>query len=232
MNPKKKDVYGPNFQKAKRHSIARSSGKCQLCGLRKAEEGHHWAWPDYPSDEDVQPHDITALCKPCHEFATLLRDWTQRKGANFDVLALDLNNARSFFEKREIFSYWLFPEDQEDQSFTYHGQVESRKEPVSYTATTYKGPKKTKRLRLRLLAIHPRHICRALRHRPRCTRIHLKPKRPPDNHQRPFIVPSNLTTSTASPDSQRSKGIQWVLQTLMVLQLIPHSLNILRTNLL
>ena len=124
--------------------MARSSGKCQLCGLRKAEEGHHWAWPDYPSDEDVQPHDITAFCKPCHEFATLLRDWTQRKGASFDVLALDLNRATSFYEKREIFFYWLFPEDQEDQSHTFYGQVENRQTPVSYTATTYKGPKEQK----------------------------------------------------------------------------------------
>ena len=122
--------------------MARSSGKCQLCGLRKAEEGHHWAWPDYPSDEDVQPHDITALCKPCHEFATLLRDWTQRKGASFDALAMGLDSAGSFFEKREIFSYWLFPEDQEKDSYTLHAQVESRQAPVSHTATTYKAPKK------------------------------------------------------------------------------------------
>lgn len=61
MSSHEKDVYGPNFQKAKRLAIRRSGGKCQFCGLRKAEEGHHWAWPDYPSDENVQGHDITAL---------------------------------------------------------------------------------------------------------------------------------------------------------------------------
>ena len=142
MDPQNKAVYGPNFQKAKRQAIVRSSGKRQLCGLRKAEEGHHWAWPNYPSDEEVQGHDITVLCTPCHEFATVLRDWTQRKGASFDALAIGLNGANSFFEKREVFSYWLFPENQEDESYTLHAQVESRHAPVSHTATTYKAPKK------------------------------------------------------------------------------------------
>ncbi len=48
----KKEVYGPNFNKAKKLAIKRSSGKCQFCGLREAREGHHWAW-DYPLDEEV-----------------------------------------------------------------------------------------------------------------------------------------------------------------------------------
>lgn len=142
MNPKNKDVYGPNYQKEKRRAIARSSGKCQLCGLRKAEEGHHWAWPTYPSDNEVQGHDITALCKPCHEFATVLRDWTQRKGANFDALARDLERANSFFEKREIFSYWLFPEDEQQSSVTAYGVTQQRHAPHHPKSRTHVPPKK------------------------------------------------------------------------------------------
>ena len=138
----KKVIYGPNFQKAKRQAIARSGGKCQLCGLRKAEEGHHWAWPNYPSDEKVQGHDITALCKPCHEYASLLRDWVGRKGASLNLLAMDLDNANNFFAKREIFSYWLFPKDEEKTSFTMYGATEERHKPVSYESKRYVSPQK------------------------------------------------------------------------------------------
>lgn len=107
----REDVYGKGFQKAKRQAIARSGAKCQFCGLRRAEEGHHWAWPDYPSDEEVQGHDITALCKTCHELATVLRDWVKRKHADFDQIEKEIRTSNSFYEKREAFSYWLFPEE-------------------------------------------------------------------------------------------------------------------------
>lgn len=137
----RRSVYGDNFRKARSIAIARSGGKCQLCGIRQAEEGHHWAWPNYPPDDEVQSHDITALCKPCHEYATVLRDWTQRKGADFDMLAMDLDTAKSFFEKREIFSYWLFPEDQAQSSHTYHSVISPRQQAVSHTAKKYKDPK-------------------------------------------------------------------------------------------
>ena len=36
---------------------------CQLCGLRPAEEAHHWPWR-YPSDEKIAADHLTALCRP------------------------------------------------------------------------------------------------------------------------------------------------------------------------
>lgn len=105
-----KDVYGGNFTKAKRFAIARSDGKCQFCGLREASDGHHWAWPDYPSGEEVQGHDITALCKTCHELATMLRDWVGRKDADFDQLGTQIADCDNFYAKRAAFSLWLYPD--------------------------------------------------------------------------------------------------------------------------
>lgn len=105
------DVYGGNYPKAKRLALARSGGKCQLCGLRRAVEAHHWAWPDYPSGEEVQGHDLTALCKVCHELATLLRDWVGSKDADFDEITKEIEASSNFHQKRQAFSYWLFPED-------------------------------------------------------------------------------------------------------------------------
>lgn len=116
------DVYGGNYPKARRLALARSSGKCQFCGLRKAVEAHHWAFPVYPSGEKVQGHDLTALCKTCHELATVMRDWVARKDASVADLAYDLDKCNTFIAKREVFSYWLYPEEDEDskaQTFNY-----------------------------------------------------------------------------------------------------------------
>lgn len=121
--PDEKDIYGGNFQKSKRLAISRSGGKCQFCGLRKAEEGHHWAWPDYPSGEEVQGHDLTALCPTCHELAILLRDWVGRKSASFDEISNKINSATSFYQKREAFSAWLFPEAKSAKTKTYQSQI-------------------------------------------------------------------------------------------------------------
>ena len=110
-----RDAYGGNYPKARRLALARSSGKCQFCGLRKATDGHHWAHPDnYPSGEQVQGHDLTALCKTCHELAGMLRDWVLDKGASMDELAADFRHCNTFIAKREAFSYWLYPEENEE----------------------------------------------------------------------------------------------------------------------
>lgn len=119
MSSPAKNIYGPNFRKATRLAISRSGGKCQFCGQRKAEEGHHWAWLDYPSDDEVQGHDITALCKVCHELATLLRDWVGRKHADVDQLSKEFKTSNNFYEKREAFSYWLFPEEDEETDYSH-----------------------------------------------------------------------------------------------------------------
>ncbi len=103
------DAYGGNYPKARNLALARSSGKCQFCGLREAVEAHHWAFENYPSGEKVQGHDLTALCEGCHEFATLLRDWIARKDADYTVLIEELARCNTFIAKREVFSYWLYP---------------------------------------------------------------------------------------------------------------------------
>ena len=105
----KNDAYGGNYPKARNLALARSSGRCQFCGLREAEEAHHWAFPTYPSGEKVQGHDLTALCEGCHELATLLRDWIARQNADYTVLIEELGHCRTFIAKREVFSYWLYP---------------------------------------------------------------------------------------------------------------------------
>ncbi|MDE0311913.1 MAG: hypothetical protein OXI52_06580 [Caldilineaceae bacterium] len=112
------DVYGGNYPKARRLAFARSSGRCQFCGLREAEEGHHWAFHNYPSENDVQGHDLTALCKTCHELATTMRDWMARKGADIDFLRREIEQCTNFTEKREAISYWFYPEA-EDEGYRY-----------------------------------------------------------------------------------------------------------------
>lgn len=144
----KDDAYGGNFPKAKRLAIARSQGKCQFCGLRKAVEGHHWAWPNYPSGEDVQGHDLTALCKPCHELATVIRDWVERKGANFTDLAEELEACNTFIAKREAFSYWIYPEEEEDKKYdskTYNTSTYTPAYTPKHKNKTYKAPNKRRK---------------------------------------------------------------------------------------
>ena len=110
-----KDVYGGNYPKAKSLAFARSSYRCQFCGLQKAREAHHWAHPDkYPSGEMVQGHDLTALCESCHELASMVRDWVLDKGASMDDLLQDLRFCNTYIAKREVFSFWLYPEDDEE----------------------------------------------------------------------------------------------------------------------
>ena len=126
---KNTSIYGPNYRKAKRFAMARSDGTCQLCGLRKAEEGHHWTWPDYPSDDEIQGHHITALCKPCHDFATVLRDWVTKHGADLDQLERELKRANNFFAKRGTFSYWLLPKTKKETNVTTHTSRTTKQDP-------------------------------------------------------------------------------------------------------
>lgn len=122
------DRYGGNYPKARRLALARSGGKCQFCGLQQAVEAHHWAYPYYPSGNNVQGHDLTALCKPCHEIATVLRDWVARKDARFDDLAKDLDYCNTFIAKREAISYWLYPDEgQKSESSTYQSSYANSK---------------------------------------------------------------------------------------------------------
>lgn len=65
-------VYGPGYWRAREVAFERSRGLCQLCGKRRAREAHHWALR-YPADDEVTADDLTALCRPCHWLATLLR---------------------------------------------------------------------------------------------------------------------------------------------------------------
>lgn len=114
MSNPAQDAYGGNYPNSKRIAFARSNGKCQFCGMQRAREAHHWAWPNYPSGDNVSHADLTALCKTCHELATVMRDWVARKDANVSDLAYDLDKCNTFIAKREVFSYWLYPEEDQD----------------------------------------------------------------------------------------------------------------------
>ena len=65
-------VYGLGYQRARREAFERVGHLCQLCGARPAAEAHHYAL-HYPADHEVTANDLTALCRPCHWVATLLR---------------------------------------------------------------------------------------------------------------------------------------------------------------
>ena len=65
-------VYGPGYQRARRELFERVGRICQFCGLRPAEEAHHFGLR-YPADDEVTADDLTALCRPCHWLATLIR---------------------------------------------------------------------------------------------------------------------------------------------------------------
>ena len=119
----KKVDRGPGFFKARNHAMARSGGTCQFCGLRKAEEGHHWAWPDYPSDEDIRGNDLIVLCNTCHELATLLRNWVRRE-ADFEKIREKIRTSNSFYEKRKAFSFWFFPEGKGSAETKAQGEFE------------------------------------------------------------------------------------------------------------
>jgi len=123
-----KDIYGGNYPKSRALAIKRSGGKCQFCGMRRARDGHHWAYPksNYPSGEKVQAHDLTALCKPCHVFVTILRTWVDEENADFNSLAGDLEDANNFYEKRRAFSFWFFPEGQTPEEMTPEEEVSKR----------------------------------------------------------------------------------------------------------
>ncbi|MCY4079418.1 MAG: hypothetical protein OXF54_04190 [Caldilineaceae bacterium] len=150
MSSREKDVYGPGFNKAKRLAMARSGGKCQFCGLRKASEGHHWAWPDYPSDEKIQGHDLTALCTTCHKIATMLRDWVERKDADFDQIASELESANNFYQQRKAFTLWLFPAEEKktatavSPSRSFNVEVPARVSSPAYADPKDREHKKTR----------------------------------------------------------------------------------------
>lgn len=143
------EAYTENYEAAREDAFDRSGGTCQFCGLRPAREAHHWTYGKYPSGKQVQGDDLTALCKPCHIYATVLRDWVMRKKANPNRLASDLERTNSFYEKREVLSYWLFPLNDEKSSRTFFGEMSNRERPTNpkaraYKAKPYKARKTTK----------------------------------------------------------------------------------------
>lgn len=133
------DRYGGNYPEARKIALARSNGRCQFCGLQQAVETHHWAYYNYPSGNNVQGHDLTALCKPCHELATVVRNWVAEKDARFDDLVRDLDKCNTFVAKREAISYWLYPDgDQKFGSSTYQSSY-SRPRKRTSSGHSYKS---------------------------------------------------------------------------------------------
>ena len=105
----KSDRYGGNYPEAGKLPLIHLGEECQFCGLQEAVEMHHYAYPDYPSVDEFHEDDLIALCKSCHELATIMRDLVTKKGATFDKLEDELGKCSTPMAKREAFSFWLHP---------------------------------------------------------------------------------------------------------------------------
>ena len=71
------DYNHPVYREARDRAFLRSEGWCQFCGLRKAEEAHHWrgyVGGDYKREAETTANDLIALCSSCHKIATTIRD--------------------------------------------------------------------------------------------------------------------------------------------------------------
>ena len=66
------DYRHPNHRRACKQARARSRGRCQGCGYRFADHGHHWALRYLPPAATTA-NDLTGLCWLCHRVITLLR---------------------------------------------------------------------------------------------------------------------------------------------------------------
>ncbi|MYC36242.1 MAG: hypothetical protein F4X66_04940 [Chloroflexi bacterium] len=73
MTKRKYDYFHTQHRAARAQAFARSDGVCQFCGMRDANEGHHWEFWSYKPEKDTTADDLTALCVVCHEIATNLR---------------------------------------------------------------------------------------------------------------------------------------------------------------
>ena len=66
--------YKGAYKTARKRAIERSAGVCQSCGMRPAEQTHHWAPPGCkPTRYEVSPDDLIALCPACHDMAEEVR---------------------------------------------------------------------------------------------------------------------------------------------------------------
>ena len=59
-------------RRARQEALLRSGNRCQFCGLRDADEVHHWELHYTPDDQLTASH-LTALCAACHSVATAIR---------------------------------------------------------------------------------------------------------------------------------------------------------------
>lgn len=57
-------------------AIARSGGKCQLCGGRRGLAAHHNSYKNLGNEP---PEDLVALCRRCHEAFHAIRDGRTKK---------------------------------------------------------------------------------------------------------------------------------------------------------
>ena len=63
--------------------MARTDGLCQFCGIARAIDGHHLRY-DLPAS-DLSSDWVTALCRTCHDMATMLRKTTRTVTASSSV---------------------------------------------------------------------------------------------------------------------------------------------------
>ena len=69
------EVYREGYEKARAVALKRNP-TCQFCGVHKATQAHHWNQAyAYPLDDSVTPNHLTAVCAPCHQIATAIREY-------------------------------------------------------------------------------------------------------------------------------------------------------------
>ena len=81
------DYFHPIFRRARAWAFARSRGRCQGCGYRRAEHAHHWSLVYLPPWATTPDH-LTALCRLCHRVMTLLRKFLSVGGDPVRFLAI------------------------------------------------------------------------------------------------------------------------------------------------
>ena len=70
------DYQNPTYREARRHALNRSKGCCQFCGLKQADDAHHWrgySERDYLPPEQTTADELIGLCRDCHKIASAIK---------------------------------------------------------------------------------------------------------------------------------------------------------------
>ena len=128
--------YGPGFQALRPEVLARNDGLCQYCGIEQSAEVHH-AMKVYPGHDEVRADQLTALCRPCHEFITSVRKWKwfgQSVGALLGYFRNQMNTREFLVMVREADRMTFLAAVSVEQPKGKLGSIE-RGEPVAAVRT-------------------------------------------------------------------------------------------------